>query len=406
MRLSARCVSAALVLLVPLAAAHGAAADEPSGRAAPAPLHRAAEALPGRYIVTLDKGVHPAATAAEVRGVEPLHTYRTALNGFYARLDATQLARVRALPGVTAVEEDGVVSAPRSVSAATRSTTEAASSWGLDRIDQRDWDKSTGTGDGQFTVKGDGAGVTAYMVGTGIDFGHDEFEGRATAGTDTVGDGRNGADCNGEGTHGAGTVAGRTYGVARKANLVSVRVLNCTGAGTVEGVIAGLDWIAANAKKPAAANISVNAGKSEALNTAATALSDAGITPAISAFSDMPNACTQSPASAERVITVATSSRYDEADTVAGGYTGLCVSIFAPGAEITSAKLGGGSTVMTGAAMSAPHVTGTIALYLAAHPDATIADINEWLEEEATMDALTGIGGSATTNRLLYTGGL
>lgn len=107
MRLSARCASAALILIAPLAAAQGAAADGPSGRAVAAPLHRTAAAVPGEYIVTVDKGLDPARVAARVGGVEPLHTYRHVLNGFSARLDAAQLEQVRALPGVEAVEENG-----------------------------------------------------------------------------------------------------------------------------------------------------------------------------------------------------------------------------------------------------------------------------------------------------------
>ncbi|MFJ9519949.1 S8 family serine peptidase [Kitasatospora sp. NPDC101801] len=134
-----------------------------------------ATAVPGQYIVTLDQGLDPDRVAAEVEGVEPLHTYRHVLNGFSARLDAAQLAQVRALPGVAAVEENGVVSAPAAVTTPASATRETATSWGLDRIDQQQLppDKS-------FTVNGTGEGVTAYLIGTGIEYAHDEFEGRAS----------------------------------------------------------------------------------------------------------------------------------------------------------------------------------------------------------------------------------
>ncbi|MCX4749180.1 S8 family peptidase [Kitasatospora sp. NBC_01287] len=402
MRLSARCASAALMLIIPLAAAQSAAADGPSERAVAAPLHRTATAVPGEYIVTVDKGLDPARVAARAGGVKPLHTYRHVLNGFSARLDAAQLERVRALPGVEAVEENGRAGAQAATVSPTQDKRAVAASWGLDRIDQHDWDKDAGTGDGQFNVEGNGAGVTAYLVGTGIDFGHDEFEGRATLGTDTVGDGKNGADCNGVGTNVAGIVGGKTYGVARKVNLVSVRVVGCDGKGTAEQIIAGLDWVAANAKKPAVANISVGGDKDEALNKAATALSNAGIMPVVSGGNGARDACNSSPSSAERVITVGATDKYDE-ETDFSNY-GTCVSLYAPGKDITSAQLGGGSISNSGTSMAAPHVTGTVALYLATHTDATPEDLALWLSTESTKDALTVT--KSSPNELLYAGGL
>ncbi|MCX4748277.1 S8 family peptidase [Kitasatospora sp. NBC_01287] len=402
MRLSARCASAALMLIIPLAAAQGAAADGPSERAVAAPLHRTATAVPGEYIVTVGKGLDPARVAARAGGVEPLHTYRHVLNGFSARLDAAQLERVRAQPGVEAVEENGRAGAQAATVSPTQDKRQVAASWGLDRIDQHDWDKDAGTGDGQFNVEGNGAGVTAYLIGTGIDFGHDEFEGRATLGTDTVGDGKNGADCNGVGTHVAGIVGGKTYGVARKVNLVSVRVVGCDGKGTTEQIIAGLDWVAANAKKPAVANISVGGDKDEALNKAADALSNAGILPVVSGGNGARDACLSSPASAKRVVTVGATDKYDE-ETDFSNY-GTCVSLYAPGKDIISARLGGGSESKSGTAMAAPHVTGTVALYLAGHTDATPEDLAEWLSTESTRDALTVT--KSSPNELLYAGGL
>ncbi len=359
--------------------------------------------MPGEYIVTVDKGLDPARVAARVGGVEPLHTYRHALNGFSARLDAAQLEHVRALPGVEAVEENGAVSAPAATTTPASKHREAATSWGLDRIDQRTWDATNGTGDGQFNVKGDGAGVTAYLIGTGIEYGHDEFEGRATFGTDTVGDGKNGADCQGQGTHVAGTVGGKTYGIARKVNLVSVRVLACDGTGSTEQTIAGIDWVTANAKKPAIANLSLGGDKNDAVNKAATALSDSGVLPVVAGGNSAKDACFISPASAERVVTVAASNKFDEESDFSN--YGPCVTLYAPAVGITSAKLGGGSATLDGSSFAAPHVTGTLALYLAGHPDATAADLNDWLMTEATMDTLTKVS-KATTNAMLYTGGL
>src|SRR5262249_20845099 len=137
----------------------------------------------------------------------------------------------------------------------------AASTWGLDRIDQRNLPL-----DGQFTTLGDGAGATAYIMDTGIDYAHSEFGGRAVPGYDATGDGPNGQDREGHGTHVAGTVGGATYGVAPKATLVSVGVLDCSGSGTWAQIIAGLDWVADNAKQPAVLNASLGGNSSPAVN--------------------------------------------------------------------------------------------------------------------------------------------
>lgn len=402
----AAAVTAALATAGILSVPAHSAPTKPGTRSALAPLRSSAAAVTGQYIVTVYKGLNPAATAAKVSGVKPLHTYRHAMNGFSARLDATQLRQVRALPGVEAVEENGVASAPKSTTTPASATRAKAPTelWNLDRIDQQTgWDPINGKGNGDFTVKGDGAGVTAYMIGTGIEYGHDEFEGRATFGTDTIGDGKDGADCQGQGTHVAGTVGGKTYGVARKANLVSVRVLGCDGTGTFEQLIAGIDWVAKNAKKPAIANLSLGGDRNDALDKAATALSDSGVLPVVAGGNSAKDACFISPAAAPRVLTVGASNKWDE-ETSFSNY-GACLSLYAPGEGITSAKLGGGSATLDGSSFSAPHVTGTAALYLAAHPDATPSDINEWLDTESTKDVLTNITKSSP-NALLYTGGL
>lgn len=218
-------------------------------------------------------------------------------------------------------------------------------------------------------MTGTGRGVTAYILDTGIETGHAEFEGRATAGFDAVGDGRGGQDCHFHGTHVAGTVGGKTYGVARDVSLVAVRVLDCTGDGTTAQTLAGLDWIAAHARHPAVLNASVGDPVSPALDAATNAVSDAGVLPVVSAGNDATDACTASPARARKALTVGATDRQDRQ----AGFSnyGPCLSLYAPGVNIVSARLGGGSRSLSGTSMASPHVAGAAALLLEQEPHAT-----------------------------------
>ncbi|MGW1773696.1 S8 family peptidase [Streptomyces sp. NPDC002104] len=394
MRPLARAATAALLTVAPVAAGTAsAAAPEPT----PVPLTVSANAIPGQYIVTLEPGYDPA-KVAERLNLKPRFLYTRAMNGFAVPMTALQLQLARVALGVKSVEADAKVSAPSGVTTAATALRGPSASWGLDRIDQRNLPL-----DNTFTTQGNGAGVTAYVLDTGIDYQHEEFGGRAAFGFDAIKDGRDGLDCNGHGTHVAGTVAGKTYGVARKANVVSVRVLNCEGAGDYSGIIAGLDWVAKNGKQPAVLNGSLGGDKSAAVNAAADAVADAGILTVFAAGNSSKDACGVSPASAGKAFTVAASNQWDE-ETSFSNY-GECVSLYAPGEGIVSAKLGGGSRSEDGTSMAAPHVTGVAVLYKQANPAATPQDIVEYLDDESTKDVLKSIS-KASPNKLLFTNGL
>ncbi|MFJ4449582.1 S8 family peptidase [[Kitasatospora] papulosa] len=394
MRLRAHWAPAALLLIAPLIGTTTAAADTAETLV---PVQKSARAVPGQYIVTLAPEQKPAAMAEQL-GVSTLFTYSKVLHGFAATLTSAQLEQVRGDAGVQAVEENSEASVSPPAVKPAGGARAVAGSWGQDRIDQRNLPL-----DGTYDVDGTGEGVTAYILDTGIESAHSEFGGRVGAGYDAIGDGRDGEDCNGHGTHVAGTVAGATYGVAPAASLVPVRVLDCEGSGTWAGIIAGLDWIAQNAERPAVVNASLGGPASSAVDDAFDALAAEGTLPVVAAGNEDQDACDVSPARADGVLAVGASDNQDRQATFSNW--GTCVWLYAPGVDIVSAKLGGGSTTLSGTSMASPHVAGAAALYKEQHPDASPQDVADALATEATPDVLTGLG-AGSPDRLLHTGGL
>ncbi|WP_030545547.1 S8 family peptidase [Streptomyces albus] len=380
----------ALLLAVPLAltptAGAVAAPDE-----APAPLVTVQQApqeleVTGSYIVTLKAG-EKAKDVAKAEGIRTRHVYSKALNGFAAKLTSAQLTELRGNDSVAAIEEDQRI---------TADATQYNAPWGLDRIDQRNRPLS-----GSYTYSRNGSGVTAYIIDTGIQTSHPDFGTRARNVFDAFGG--NGQDCQGHGTHVAGTVGGSTYGVAKGVQLRGVRVLNCSGSGTTAGVVAGFDWVRQNAVKPAVANASLGGGYSSAINNAATNLANSGVHLSVAAGNENQNACNVSPASAPGTITVAASDSSDRKASFSN--YGSCTDVYAPGVSITSTRLGGGSTSLSGTSMASPHVAGVAALYKSAYGDASSSTVNNWITSNATTYVISG-NYSGTPNRLLYKSGL
>lgn len=396
MRLPARWATATLLLIAPLIGAPAPASADtgPEGVL----VEQSTRAVPGQYIVTLEPGLSPE-TFLRQFGLSPLFTYGNVLHGFAAALTATELEAVRAVPGVLAVEENAEVTVPApTVANLLRAP---AAGWGTDRIDQRALPL-----DDTFTTTATGKGVKAYVVDTGIDAAHSEFGGRVVNGYDAVGDGRRGMDCNGHGTHVAGTVGGATSGVAEDATLVNVRVLNCEGRGTWAGILAGFDWVAKDAARggtPAVLNASLGGERSTAVDAAVESVADAGVLPVVAAGNDNRDACDVSPAAADGVLTVGASDRQDK-ETLFSNW-GSCLSLYAPGVDIVSARLGGGTVSLNGTSMASPHVAGVAALYKQENPSASPAAVSRWLTDTATPDVLSGLT-QGSPDLLLYTGGL
>ena len=276
--------------------------------------------------------------------------------------------------------------------------TQTGATWGLDRIDQADLPL-----DGNYTYATTGNRVSVYIIDTGIRTTHSEFGGRAFGAYTAIADGNGTNDCNGHGTHVSGTVGGSTYGVAKGVKLYAVRVLDCTGSGSTSGVIAGIDWVTANAIKPAVANMSLGGSASAALDQAVQNSIIAGVTYAVAAGNSNADACLQSPARVVNAITVG-ATQSNDARASYSNY-GTCLDIYAPGSGVTSSYNTSdvATAVLSGTSMATPHVTGTVALFLETTPNATPAAVATALTNNAGLNKVTDPG-TGSPNRLLRIG--
>jgi subtilisin family serine protease len=355
-------------------------------------------AIPGSYIVVLKKDsvtVSGAQVAAN-HGVVPQFTYTSAVKGFAVKASLAQALKLAGDPAVDYVEQDQTVSVKVNVQP-------NPPSWGLDRIDERSLPL-----DSKYHYPSTAPRVTAYIIDTGIRFTHQEFGNRAVLGVDTIGDGQNGNDCNGHGTHVAGTVGGRSVGVAKEVLLVAVRVLNCAGSGSFAQVIAGVDWVTAQAlatRRLSVANMSLGgSGASPTLEAAVTASIDANVHYSIAAGNSFgADACNFTPARTPRATTVAAT---DITDTRAGfSNVGTCVDVFAPGSAIYSAWATSDSAYNTisGTSMASPHVAGTAALWRYRFSGDNADEVARALVANATPGVVINPG-TGSPNLLLFSG--
>jgi len=331
------------------------------------------------------------------------HIYQHAFKGYAANLTADQLVTVRQNPLVTMIEQDQVM---RAVAC---STPAAAPSWGLTRISERRMSL-----DGFYSYPTTaGSGVTAYIIDTGIYVSHSDFEGRATFGWKADSSWSN-TDGNGHGTHVTGTVIGRTYGVAKKAVAIAVKVLGDDGSGTNSGVLAGVDWVISQytKSKPSVINMSLGGGKSTILDNAVNGAVDAGIVVAVAAGNNNGNACSGSPSGASKVLGVGATDIGVSSTDVRSYFSnyGSCVNIFAPGSDITSSWIGGvnAKNTISGTSMASPHVAGAAALLLGVNPTASAASIQASLISTGTPDIInlqcSNTACQQSRNVMLYNG--
>lgn len=354
-------------------------------------VHRSAKHIPGRYIVVLDPSADSAAVANTVRTFKSAQVHKNYTRGFkglaveMSDADAQTLAQD---PRVQFVEEDATISAAT-----------AGTPWGLDRIDQRSTPLN-----GSYVSSGTGAGVTVYVVDTGVLSSHVDLAGKVAGGFDAVGDNHGTEDCNGHGTHVAGIIGGTSYGVAPGVSIVPVRALDCNGSGSISSLLAGLDWVIQDhtqLPRPAVVNLSLGGDPSTALDNEVTQVIAAGMTTVVAAGNKNADACTTSPARVAAALTVGASNEADQRASFSN--YGTCVDLFAPGTNIVSDSYTSptATSVSSGTSESAPFVSGVAALTLEKYPSASPATVSQTIVSQATLDALTGLP-LGTANRLLF----
>jgi len=440
---------APLALLPLLAAASPLSVGTIHKDAAPIFSSVNAKEIPNAYMVVLKKhaaaskhhdwvqGIHLASqkerTELRKRSQFPItteifeglkHTYDIAgsLLGYSGHFDDETIEQIRRHPDVEYIEKDSEVHTMKD----DDYEIEKNAPWGLARISHRSslsfgtWNKYLYSADG-------GEGVDVYVIDTGTNVKHVDFEGRATWGK-TIPANDADEDGNGHGTHCSGTVAGKKYGVAKKANVYAVKVLRSNGSGTMSDVVKGVEYAAeAHSKKVeaakngkgkkgfkgSAANMSLGGGKSTVLDLAVNAAVDAGIHFAVAAGNDNADSCNYSPAAAANAVTVGASTLLDERAYFSN--FGKCNDIFAPGLNILSTWIGGdhATNTISGTSMASPHIAGLLAYLLSLQPskdssyavaDITPKKLTANLISIATEGALSDVP-SNTKNILAWNGG-
>ena len=358
--------------------------------AAAAPAGDASDSV---IVVFRERVSNPVALAQQLgrqHGFTPRLVYQHALKGFAASLSSRAVDALSRNPNVAWVEADGPV---------WLVADQAGATWGLDRIDEKFRPL-----DGNYTSDFTGAGVTAYIIDTGIRTSHSDFGSRASSGFDAV-DGGTADDCHGHGTHVAGTTGGQTYGVAKGVSLVAVRVLNCAGSGSWSGIIAGIDWVTGNhaAGTPAVANMSLGGSANSSVDAAVRGSIADGVSYAIAAGNGnfigiAQDACKYSPARVSEAMTIGATDSTDKKASFSN--YGNCVDWFAPGVSITSAWKDSdvATRTISGTSMAAPHTAGAAALYLQENPAATPQQVRDGLYARTTKAIVTS---SKTANNHL-----
>lgn len=268
--------------------------------------------------------------------------------------------------------------------------------WNLDRVDER----ANTLNEKYYYPSTAGENVNVYIIDTGIDIKHTEFEGRAVWGTNTV-DNVN-TDCNSHGTHVAGTVGSKTYGIAKKCNLIAVKVLNCKGSGSYSGVIAGMEYTIKahrSGNKTSVVNMSLGGPTSAVVNNAVKELTKNGIHVIVAAGNSNEDACKSSPSSERSAMSVGATTKNNQLASFSNW--GQCVDILSPGTEIKSTVPNQGTSVFQGTSMASPLVAGVYALVLSENPKFSPELMKKLMTTKCSKNYISGLKND-TANCLVY----
>ncbi|KAG0175076.1 serine protease [Apophysomyces sp. BC1034] len=394
------------------------------GHVAPLYTSSDAESIDNSYIVVLKKHASSSqleerANVANVFAQESLdkaslldpagsgvtHIYDMPnFKGFSGTFGKDIINYIRRMRDVAYVEKDSIVYA---------SELQRNAPWGLARISHRDGLTFKTFNKYEHDPNG-GEGVNVYVIDTGINTEHIDFESRAAWGI-TIPSGDPDVDEHGHGSHCAGTIAGKRYGVAKKAKPIAIRALHADGSGSMRDVIKGIEWTIQDHTnnsnkgdqrfKGSVVNMSLGAGKLRTLNLAVNTAVEQGLFVAVAAGNDNKDACDISPASAELAITVGASNVNDERAYFSN--FGPCVDVFAPGVGIPSVWKGNkfATRIGSGTSMASPHVAGLAAYLMSLEENAGATP--KQIKDKVLASSIRGVLKSIpddTPNLLIYNG--
>lgn len=339
-----------------------------------APIYRSASIdnlIPHKYIVVFDEDISSSEIATHKLWLETLEGEFNHFNlgdmlGYIGYLNPELVSSLQKMKGIKFIEQDSVMHT-------NEFDIQKEAPWGLARVSHRF--NSAPVADYLHDNEG-GKGVTAYVIDTGIKVEHEEFEDRAIWGK-AVAVPFIKFDGNGHGTHCAGIIGSKTYGVAKKVDLVAVGVMNLLGSGTTSDIIKGVEFVVndhnekllSKGFKGSTVNLSIGGGISEALDLAVNAGTKAGLHIAVAGGNDNADSCEYSPARASGPITVGATNVGDARASFSNW--GKCTDIFAPGEDILSTYIWDETARLSGTSMAAPHITGLLSYYLSLQPEST-----------------------------------